>query len=264
MLRKRRVAVKLAIMNSQLVVGVGNIYASEALFRAGIRPGRAARSLTRAECTTLAASIKTVLSEAILAGGTTLQLGLYAEAAIQHLGATAASASYWMIDPRANYSRYGYEWTPERRQRFLDVATAIIDGIEKGVFLALPGEWDTWRNTHENCTWCEFDAVCPRDRGEQSEAKATADAHLKNDCSKNDVRMQGSTWIAESTCTFSGMHIVGHTETTFSGDEAFHSVVTSSYDSPKQGATRSVMTVDSKYLGACAPGQKPGVPEAQK
>ncbi|HWL62820.1 MAG TPA: bifunctional DNA-formamidopyrimidine glycosylase/DNA-(apurinic or apyrimidinic site) lyase [Steroidobacteraceae bacterium] len=72
-LRRRRVAVKLAIMNSQLVVGVGNIYASEALFRAGIRPGRAARSLTRAECTTLVDSIRTVLGEAILAGGTTLR-----------------------------------------------------------------------------------------------------------------------------------------------------------------------------------------------
>lgn len=72
-LRRRRVAVKLAIMNSQLVVGVGNIYASEALFRAGIRPGRAARSLTRAECAALADAIKAVLSDAIQAGGTTLR-----------------------------------------------------------------------------------------------------------------------------------------------------------------------------------------------
>jgi formamidopyrimidine-DNA glycosylase len=72
-LRRRSVAVKLAIMNSQLVVGVGNIYASESLFRAGIRPGRAARSLTRAETAALAASIKAVLGDAIRAGGTTLR-----------------------------------------------------------------------------------------------------------------------------------------------------------------------------------------------
>ena len=71
--RKRRVAVKLAIMNSQLVVGVGNIYASEALFRAGIRPGRAAKSLTRAECAALVKAIKAVLSMAIRHGGTTLR-----------------------------------------------------------------------------------------------------------------------------------------------------------------------------------------------
>jgi formamidopyrimidine-DNA glycosylase len=71
--RKRRVAIKLAIMNSQLVVGVGNIYASEALFRARIRPGRGARTLTRAECAQLADAIKAVLSMAIRHGGTTLR-----------------------------------------------------------------------------------------------------------------------------------------------------------------------------------------------
>lgn len=71
--RKRKVAIKQAIMNSQLVVGVGNIYASEALFRAKIRPGRAARSLSRAECVALVRSIKAVLSMAIRHGGTTLR-----------------------------------------------------------------------------------------------------------------------------------------------------------------------------------------------
>jgi formamidopyrimidine-DNA glycosylase len=60
-------------MNSQLVVGVGNIYASEALFRAGIRPTRAAKSLTRAECAALVDAIKAVLADAIRAGGTTLR-----------------------------------------------------------------------------------------------------------------------------------------------------------------------------------------------
>ena len=59
-------------MNSQLVVGVGNIYASEALFRARIAPRRAARRLTRREAAALAQAIKNVLSAAIEIGGTTL------------------------------------------------------------------------------------------------------------------------------------------------------------------------------------------------
>jgi formamidopyrimidine-DNA glycosylase len=71
--RGRRVAIKQHIMNSQVVVGVGNIYASEALFRAGIRPGRAAQSLTRAQCDALAQSIREVLAMAIRSGGTTLR-----------------------------------------------------------------------------------------------------------------------------------------------------------------------------------------------
>ena len=71
--RKRSVAIKQLIMNSQLVVGVGNIYASEALFRAHVSPRRAARRLTRREATALAQSIKDVLGEAIKIGGTTLR-----------------------------------------------------------------------------------------------------------------------------------------------------------------------------------------------
>ncbi len=71
--RKRSVAIKQLIMNSSLVVGVGNIYASEALFRAHISPRRAARRLTRQQAKLLAQSIKDVLSEAIKTGGTTLR-----------------------------------------------------------------------------------------------------------------------------------------------------------------------------------------------
>ncbi len=71
--RKRSVAIKHLTMNSQIVVGVGNIYASEALFRAGISPRRAARRLTRAQAGALVRAIKEVLREAIEIGGTTLR-----------------------------------------------------------------------------------------------------------------------------------------------------------------------------------------------
>jgi len=71
--RRRRVAIKALIMNSRLVVGVGNIYASEALFRARVRPRRAASSLTRVEAQRLARAIRAVLKVAIRAGGTTLR-----------------------------------------------------------------------------------------------------------------------------------------------------------------------------------------------
>jgi formamidopyrimidine-DNA glycosylase len=71
--RRRKVAVKLFIMNSHVVVGVGNIYASEALFRAGISPKRAAGRLTREQVARLTAAIKEVLAEAIHIGGTTLR-----------------------------------------------------------------------------------------------------------------------------------------------------------------------------------------------
>jgi formamidopyrimidine-DNA glycosylase len=71
--RRRLIPIKQLIMNSQIVVGVGNIYASEALFSAGISPRRAARRITRAEAEKLAKSIKAVLKAAIKIGGTTLR-----------------------------------------------------------------------------------------------------------------------------------------------------------------------------------------------
>jgi formamidopyrimidine-DNA glycosylase len=71
--RRRRVAIKQLLMNSHLVVGVGNIYANEALFRAGVRPRRPAKSLTRAEVARLVRAVRTVLKAAIRLGGTTLR-----------------------------------------------------------------------------------------------------------------------------------------------------------------------------------------------
>jgi formamidopyrimidine-DNA glycosylase len=71
--RKRSVAIKQFLMNSHVVVGVGNIYANEALFRAGISPRRAAGRLTRKEAEALVSAIKSVLEEAIETGGTTLR-----------------------------------------------------------------------------------------------------------------------------------------------------------------------------------------------
>lgn len=71
--RGRRAAIKQVLMNSRLVVGVGNIYASETLFRARIRPRRRAQSLTRQEAARLARAVRAVLREAIRVGGTTLR-----------------------------------------------------------------------------------------------------------------------------------------------------------------------------------------------
>lgn len=71
--RGRRVSIKQFIMNAHIVVGVGNIYASESLFLAGINPRRAAGRVSRARCGRLADAIKDVLGRAIRAGGTTLR-----------------------------------------------------------------------------------------------------------------------------------------------------------------------------------------------
>ena len=71
--RGARVNVKQFLMDGRRIVGVGNIYASESLFRAGISPKRRAGRLTLAECAALAREIKLTLREAIRAGGSSLR-----------------------------------------------------------------------------------------------------------------------------------------------------------------------------------------------
>ncbi|WP_331344974.1 bifunctional DNA-formamidopyrimidine glycosylase/DNA-(apurinic or apyrimidinic site) lyase [Cellvibrio sp. UBA7661] len=71
--RKRTQAIKQFIMDSKIVVGVGNIYANESLFMAGIKPIRKAGSLTRKNCEDLVRDIKFVLQRSIDQGGTTLR-----------------------------------------------------------------------------------------------------------------------------------------------------------------------------------------------
>jgi formamidopyrimidine-DNA glycosylase len=71
--RGRISAVKVALMDQRLIVGVGNIYASESLHRAGISPKRLAGTVTPGRADRLAAAVREVLTEAIAAGGSSLR-----------------------------------------------------------------------------------------------------------------------------------------------------------------------------------------------
>ena len=71
--RSRSAAIKQVLMDSHVVAGVGNIYANEALFRAGIHPRARAGSLSRDRCAVLAARVRETLELAISAGGSSLR-----------------------------------------------------------------------------------------------------------------------------------------------------------------------------------------------
>jgi formamidopyrimidine-DNA glycosylase len=71
--RNRPAAIKLVLMDSHVVAGVGNIYASEALFRAGINPKLPARKIGRSRYDLLARKVRETLEAAIQAGGSTLR-----------------------------------------------------------------------------------------------------------------------------------------------------------------------------------------------
>jgi formamidopyrimidine-DNA glycosylase len=70
--RTRKTPIKSALLNQKLLRGVGNIYADESLFRAGVRPRRRAASLTREELRRLYLAVQEVLKEAIALGGSSV------------------------------------------------------------------------------------------------------------------------------------------------------------------------------------------------
>ncbi len=94
--RRRAAAIKQVLLAGQLVVGVGNIYASEALFRAGINPKLAAGRLGPARCDRLATAVQEILTEAIGVGGSTLR----------DFVSAAGDEGYFMLDAKV-YERTG-------------------------------------------------------------------------------------------------------------------------------------------------------------
>lgn len=94
--RTRSSPIKQALLSGDIVVGVGNIYASESLFRSGIHPTTPAARLSRARCDRLAAEIKQTLADAIAAGGSTLRDFVHSD----------GSSGYFQIDSRV-YGRAG-------------------------------------------------------------------------------------------------------------------------------------------------------------
>lgn len=70
--RRRQVAVKNLLLDQSVIAGVGNIYADEALFRAGVRPTRRALRVTRRECVALAEALRAVLERSIETGGSSI------------------------------------------------------------------------------------------------------------------------------------------------------------------------------------------------
>ena len=100
MTRSRSAAIKLALMDNHLVVGVGNIYANESLFRAGIRPTARANKVSRPRLARLVTEVRAVLTEAIAKGGSTLR---------DYVDATG-EPGYFQLD----YFVYGREGEPCR------------------------------------------------------------------------------------------------------------------------------------------------------
>ena len=129
------------------------------------------------------------IEEDALVAGTHVQLAVYAVAVLEKLRALGArepevEAAYWQIAAR---HRFRYTQVPvgdPADSRLRDVLATVDDGVRMGAFPLVPGEETVRpdRITWDNCTWCDYDRVCPAGRAQFAERKAADPAaaiHLR-------------------------------------------------------------------------------------
>ena len=93
-----------------------------------------------------------------LARGHKLQLPVYGLAARSRLGDVPVRVAYWFVSEKGNFKQISYVLDSGALDRFSEVVTVLVDGVERGLFPARPGEKD------KNCKFCDFQAMCPGDR----------------------------------------------------------------------------------------------------
>jgi ATP-dependent helicase/nuclease subunit B len=101
-----------------------------------------------------------------VAGGTKLQLPIYAMAARAYLAPTGdIRARYWLTSWQRSSPSFDCDLSPALVERATDALGLIVSGIESGAFPGVPGELDTAPGgTFDNCRFCDFDRLCPTDR----------------------------------------------------------------------------------------------------
>ena len=126
-----------------------------------------------------------------------------------------------------------------------------------------PGLWETTMQGENLPGGSRRSSLCV-DAASEASNNATTEAYMKSNCSAFDIRKEGDAWIADSECTLAGTRITSHQVTTMHGEDAYHTDGSSAYAPPLQGKSSATTTIDGKWLGACKPGQTPGVPMRQR
>lgn len=91
------------------------------------------------------------------------------------------------------------------------------------------------------------------DAGAMAASKKTAADYAKANCSKNQTHGGGGTWVSDLVCKTGGSIMTTHSVTTMTGENAYHTDLTTTHDPPIAGRATSTTTMDGKWIGACKP-----------
>ena len=118
-----------------------------------------------------------------------------------------------------------------------------------------PGLWEITSN--QSGSPPDVSRLCI-DETTEAELIATANATMKEICSRHDTRRKGDVITEDSVCKPMKSRTTTHAVTTFHGDGAYSRASTSNYDPPFLGKTEANVTQEGKWLGPCGPDMKPG------
>jgi RecB family exonuclease len=127
-------------------------------------------------------------------GGRRLQLPVYAAAAQQLRGATDVQAAYWYVSDAGGWKRDEFVLDDDNDARFREVVGHIVEGIDAGLFPAVPGDWNWYYGTGDHCSFCDYRDLCPVDRIGQYDEKreSPAFAPLRALAPSNPAEGEGS------------------------------------------------------------------------
>jgi hypothetical protein len=119
------------------------------------------------------------------------------------------------------------------------------------------GLWELSRSTSQQPETKRLTTMC-LDESVQAEMREFGLGMAKELCSKSDRRVEGNRLIIDAVCKLGATTMTTHSVMTFSGDTAYHTEGSATYDPPMMNMSESKSSIDGKWIGACQDGQQPG------
>jgi len=142
------------------------------------------------------------------------------------------------------------------------LATACLSLVGTGAFAAEPpvlksGLWELTRSTSQQSETKRITTMC-LDESVQAKMREFGLGVAKELCSKSDRRVEGNRLIIDAVCKLGVTTITTHSVMTFTGNTAYHTEGSATYDPPLMNMTEAKSSIDGKWSGECPPGQQPG------
>ena len=119
------------------------------------------------------------------------------------------------------------------------------------------GLWELTRSIGAQPETQRVTTMC-LDESVQSEMREFGLGVAKELCSKSDRRLEGNRLIIDAVCKLGTTTMTTHSVMTFSGNTAYHTEASATYDPPLKNMTEATSSIDARWAGECPPGQQPG------